>query len=351
MNSNKRLEWLDALRGITMILVVIFHVMEMSFSRPTHCVKTLQIIELMRMPLFFFISGFLAYKDDLFCKHNYFQLIIKKVKIQIPSTFIFFILYVFICFTNSVEVLVDFLSRSDKGGYWFTIVLFYFFVIYYSVSYLNKLLKNVIGGGKLIFAMWILSLILYTSTYLPSLFKYDYHFLNITSLSRVIQYMHVFFFGMIIRRYWSFFEKMIERKWVFPTTIIITTICTMELFVTKICSIQIDNIIRLLSIYLLIIITITCIKHYQNIFSQKTFIGRNLSYIGKHTLDIYLIHFILLPQLPTATHKLFEIYGGGGIIIEGSLYFIISMLIIGGCLLISQILRTSPSLGKFLFGR
>ena len=146
MNCNKRLEWLDSMRGATMILVVMFHVMEISFLRPTQCVKTLQIIQLMRIPLFFFISGFLAYKNDLFYNKKIYQLVLKKAKIQIPSTFIFFTLYVIICFPNIKDTFICFIERSDKGGYWFTIVLFYMFLIYYSIAYINKMLNNVMGG-------------------------------------------------------------------------------------------------------------------------------------------------------------------------------------------------------------
>lgn len=123
--------------------------MEISFLRPTLCVKTLQIMQLMRMPLFFFISGFLAYKNDLFCCQSFWQLVLKKAKIQIPSTIIFFTLCVIICSPDIKDAFVNFVTfiqRSDKGGYWFTIVLFYMFLIYYSVSYLNRLLKNIIEG-------------------------------------------------------------------------------------------------------------------------------------------------------------------------------------------------------------
>ena len=202
----------------------------------------------------------------------------------------------------------------------------------------------------MIFLMWFLSITLYISTYLPSWITYDYQILNITSLYSLFKYMHLFFAGILIRRYWNNFEKVIELKWVYPSIFLATAICTIELFCLNILPIQIRNIIQLLSIYLLVVIAITIFRHFQNIFSQKTFVGRTLSYIGKYTLDIYLIHFILLPHLPITTRQLIENYGGG-IIFEGTLYFIISMFIIGGCLVISHILRVSPALGKFLFGK
>lgn len=204
MIDSKRLEWLDSMRGVTMIFVVMFHVMNMSFMRPTQGILTFEIIELMRMPLFFLISGFLAYKSELFKNYRFHQLVLKKLRIQIPSTFLFFFLYILICFDNPSMKMVEFLESGTKGGYWFTIVLFYMFLIYYSISYINKLLKNIIGGG-LIFLMWFISIILYTSLCLPSWITYDYIFLNFTSFDRLLQYLHCFFAGMLIRRYWNNF--------------------------------------------------------------------------------------------------------------------------------------------------
>ena len=63
MNSMKqRLEWLDAMRGFTMILVVAYHVAQSGFMESEKISASLPFLVLFRMPLFFFVSGFLAYK-------------------------------------------------------------------------------------------------------------------------------------------------------------------------------------------------------------------------------------------------------------------------------------------------
>ena len=56
-----RLEWLDALRGFTMILVVAYHTVE-GFGLEVKASSSMRFLILFRMPLFFFVSGFLAYK-------------------------------------------------------------------------------------------------------------------------------------------------------------------------------------------------------------------------------------------------------------------------------------------------
>ena len=57
-----RLEWLDALRGFTMILVVANHVAGMGFGEEWKHSSAIPFLILFRMPLFFFVSGFLSYK-------------------------------------------------------------------------------------------------------------------------------------------------------------------------------------------------------------------------------------------------------------------------------------------------
>ena len=57
----ERMEWLDAMRGFTMILVVAYHVAQMGFDQSIKHSSSLSFLMLFRMPLFFFVSGFLAY--------------------------------------------------------------------------------------------------------------------------------------------------------------------------------------------------------------------------------------------------------------------------------------------------
>ena len=61
METKKRIEWIDAMRGFTMLLVVYAHVQ--FFGLGLESDETFnQVLILFRMPLFFFISGFILYK-------------------------------------------------------------------------------------------------------------------------------------------------------------------------------------------------------------------------------------------------------------------------------------------------
>ena len=93
-NRKPRLGWLDALRGFTMLLVVTNHVALKSFGMQIRWSVALQFFLLFRMPLFFFISGFLAYKASrLWNARTLGELTLKKLRVQIIPTAVFFLLF------------------------------------------------------------------------------------------------------------------------------------------------------------------------------------------------------------------------------------------------------------------
>ena len=65
LNKPARMEWLDAMRGFTMILVVAHHVSTDCFGQDIKQSAALSFLVLFRMPLFFFVSGFLAYSSKV----------------------------------------------------------------------------------------------------------------------------------------------------------------------------------------------------------------------------------------------------------------------------------------------
>ena len=58
MSATGRIEYIDALRGFTMILVVFHHIMSLGMGIESSVCSSLFIT--FRMPLFFFISGWMA---------------------------------------------------------------------------------------------------------------------------------------------------------------------------------------------------------------------------------------------------------------------------------------------------
>ena len=89
-----RLEWIDAMRGFTMVMVVAMHGFVNGFQESFRS-PALSFLVLFRMPLFFFISGFLAYKANADWSFSGFSRMMgKKIRIQIIPTVVFFFCFI-----------------------------------------------------------------------------------------------------------------------------------------------------------------------------------------------------------------------------------------------------------------
>lgn len=143
----KRIEYIDALRGFTMILVVFSHVELFSFGLlPENSLLNSLFIQF-RMPLFFFISGYIAYRaDKIWDGTTWFTHAKKKVLIQLLPTIVFGLSYVY---TISSSDATTFFLSPLKFGYWFTISLLEMFLIYYTINYLVHKFSNNQRGGEL----------------------------------------------------------------------------------------------------------------------------------------------------------------------------------------------------------
>ena len=126
-----------------MLLVVTNHVALKSFGMQIRWSAALQFFLLFRMPLFFFISGFLAYKASrVWNARTLGELSLKKLRVQIIPTVVFFLLFLaMIPTTPFIDSLNEALASSMKAGYWFTLVLLYMLLTFYAFSYIESKLS------------------------------------------------------------------------------------------------------------------------------------------------------------------------------------------------------------------
>ena len=92
----KRIEYIDALRGFTMTLVVMLHIASYCWvinGLPSVHLYLYQI----RMPMFFFISGFVLYKANVvWDTKQVISFFRKKIPVQLLSPLLFFVLFVYL---------------------------------------------------------------------------------------------------------------------------------------------------------------------------------------------------------------------------------------------------------------
>ena len=143
MQGKQRLEWLDAMRGFTMILVVAYHVGQMCFGMNLKTSTSMPFIVLFRMPLFFFVSGFLAWKADMIWTRNRLGTMIwKKFKIQVIPTIVFLTVCLVVRAKEFWPAMERAMASPTKSGYWFTWALLIMFVIYYVFAYFEQKIQG-----------------------------------------------------------------------------------------------------------------------------------------------------------------------------------------------------------------
>lgn len=345
------MEWLDAMRGFTMILVVAYHVAQHGFGESEKISASLPFLVLFRMPLFFFVSGFLAYRSKfVWTAESFAALAWKKIKVQVLPALVF--LCVFVLLRSKHPFWEGFgiaMKSPTKDGYWFTWVLLQMFLVYYvAASVAQKWCRN---SHVPIVVLWVAAVFAYLSLYLPSTFGkwYDNDFMMYSSVYEMLKFFHFFLIGNLVHRYWDRAERLFDTKWFFPVVVTVALMSCADIFRLHTLQFQWTNLPKTLAMYSLMLVVLMSFRHYRDSFTQEHRVGKALQYIGTRTLDVYLLHFLLLPKLPQVgvwlneNHPNFVI----DIVLAGSL----SLVIIGFCLLISNVLRVSPVLKKYLFGR
>ena len=355
-----RLEWLDALRGFTMIMVVANHVCNFAFTLPNQASSSMQFFVLFRMPLFFFVSGFLAYRaSQIWTFRTLGEQLLKKVRVQTIPTIVFFLIGAAIIGDKFWPTVMNWLGLTAKGGYWFTIVLLYMFIVYYFFCFFESWLQKIcpkIPSWLPIILLFVISLCFYETCYQPKYFSWAFGhkgppnmFINYTSFNQLFIYFPFFLYGNIVRRYWDTAQKVFDYKWFFPIIMVVLIFAGLDSRKWHFLRMAWAIVPLTLARFTLLTIVFMYFRHYQQYFTQRTVIGASMQYIGRRTLDIYLLHMLFMPNLPNIGE--FFVKYRHNFVIDTTLSLILGLIIIGFCIITSNILRISPFLKKWLFGR
>lgn len=341
--SGNRIEYIDALRGFTMILVIYHHIA--FWCMDNNELGYNEFFIKFRMPTFFFISGWLFYKENrLWDKKTISSILRNKFRVQIIPFLFFMLLYMYLF--NGPEYKTTF---ESKYGFWFTFSLFQYFVIYIGTeSLFNKQKSN---NKELVILLFMLLLSIVAFYYEQIRFDLNLgiwrKILTLFSFSN-IKYIIFFWLGTFVKKNFASFIRLTENQYVIAG-------CLGIFFLFAIYSKQIylsNNELRLMS-YLIsgvtgILIVFTFFRKYEVHFSRNYSIGKILQFIGQRTLDIYLLHYFVLPYhmhflgtwLTDHRYKPIELL----------IMLIMSLWVIAISLLISYVIRLSPFLGYYLLG-
>ena len=270
------------------------------------------------MPLFFFISGCTR---ALSCKvANNIEILIKTILSKFCLLIIPSIVWtMFIPMFFSTNMKFDFTNIS---GYWFLNVLIVIILLWESFLYVEN--KNICN--KLLYTVVILGIILafildlkrislaYFSMYILGFYYQKYKFLN-----RINNYIYAFLFiaFCVISPYYEYGSSTLgdsDRVWLLVPVSLCASLSSIKIF-----------------------------SYFEYYYKQKLGI---LSYIGKHTLGIYLSHFIFvnLSFVSLIEKNLPDIY-------QFIFLFFLSLIISLICIIFEEIIKAIPILYRIMYGR
>lgn len=191
METN-RLLYFDQMKELAILLVVVGHVIQFSFGfKHSDVVNALAVFH---MPIFFYVSGYLAYKTQLTNKQLLRRLIYKVLNLSVPL----FVVGLSYCLFKQIDI-VEWIT-SGFGGYWFLYVLLLltiFFMLFEKLVYRAK--------------KWYLYVILYLMPYIVIIYlKYNGFFGEI--VNNLVAYYRYYLIGWMCHKYLSFKKILFDNK-------------------------------------------------------------------------------------------------------------------------------------------
>ena len=152
-----------------------------------------------------------------------------------------------------------------------------------------------------------------------------------------------FVLGTLVKEHFGTVQQWLDSKWLLAVCIVFYFVVNALGDMLMASAIPVKFLLSLTGLTILF----AFFRSRQALFSRETRLGRTMQYVGRRTLDIYLIHFFLLPRNLSD----FTFFNDHPMpVIELAVSSVIAIIIIAGCLLVSNIIRLSPWLARWLFG-
>lgn len=327
----QRIEYIDAMRGFTMILVVFAHVCHFCFGDSRMGYNAVFI--LFRLPCFFMISGWLF---ESVAQRSFKEVTRHKAMVQLVPTFIFLFL---------LAPPPEFFHQlgSLKGGYWFTFALFEYFVLYMLMIRISRkwtpLMAVSLAIATFIYARYYNSLRMVADGY--QLWLMDASgFLSITTWRLFL----FFYLGTCVRRHFEAFIRWTDK----PVVIILVTVIFALVASTSHHDYLVFEMFRFYVGGITGMVMVFTFFRLSASWLKRCHISRPLQYIGTRTLDVYLLHYFFLPRFLMANADTLKAYENQ--LVEFVVIFAVSIGVLALSLIASYVIRLSPVLGHYLFG-
>ena len=333
---SNRIGYIDAMRGLAILSVVTSHIYTFSFSNSDIFEKV--ICNELQLPLFFLVSGLVLRVPE----KNIFSVVSKRAFALCVPAAIFMLVYIW----ASNHHLYDTLFDAYKHGYWFTFSLFEFIVVFVCLTSLLRMLR--LRESVIDIAMLILGVaILYGAVFFLRHHK-EWPIVDLLQLTHFHNYIY-FVVGVLMSKY-----ELLEKLQSFRKSDVVCGGGILAFFLIHIFTYKDGDIAYLgSSTWWLMLSTLSglfviacAFRKYEWLSESK--VGRGLQYIGRYTLDIYFIHYFIIPRHLSMVGKWFKLNPNP--FIEFILAVGIAGALVIASLAISKIIRMSPTLAHWTLG-
>lgn len=278
----KKIEEVDLIKGIAILLVFIGHAATNSFlHRPIVYEIIVQFIYSFHMPLFFAVSGFLSIKSlnmnikkdyIKFLKNKFTRLMVPFITISLITNglmvFMRFLINKEISITNIFEMIkitVFYPENAVMGALWFLYTLFMVSIISPIIFKLNWKFTIIIG--------------ILLNVFIPQ----DLYFL---ALNRVSFFLIYYFIGIYVRKIYELKDGLNYKSNKYANILSIVIITIYSVIIAKGISVNplLMNIYMLLCGILGIILAVDFVMYFKKYNKFKKVFTK----IGTHSMDIYI---------------------------------------------------------------
>ncbi len=277
----KRLEYVDQIRGLAILLVVIGHLIQTNDSLYARN-PLLNFIYSFHMPLFFAISGYITAKTSCISKLKEYLFFVKKKFYALCIPLLFWTLIVNKFF---LQILWLKISLNDLNnvifhpGLWFLKTLFIILIIYGIYDWSSNIInfkKDILNIFKDIILFVIVTLLYGLMAYL----KIE----NINS----VMYAGIFYLGVFISKY-EIIKTIILSDKVFSIFFItFLVLVTHWKFINNGSHLYDIEKVMISSSIFITLLNITIKGQWEN------FLSKSLSLFGRYSLAIYVTHWCIL---------------------------------------------------------
>lgn len=325
----ERLVYIDILKGIAIILVVMGHLF-VPYTDYLDSTVNLMIYSV-HMPLFIFLSGFVFHLSQ--GKHSVRITIMKRILSLLLPFFCFSAVY---CFVNDISFSDMLLKNEMHNGYWFTLVLFEIILISIVIEMLTKRIRGGQNGKVAVdlilnVVLILILLIIAKIELIPEPYK------TLFSTDKVAKFYMFFQMGKLVNTY-SMFGSLFKKQWVY-------TFCVVAyffLFTKYGYDLQGVNAMSFILPVCGIIVLTNMVEKNQMLLNSHNI----LASIGKNSLEIYLVHFLVLSLIPKEI-----IDSCGSVYLQLFVLLLLSVICIMVSLIMAQFIHSSDILDFLLFGK